>query len=175
MLFLIRPSIQRLNPDIAEAHGVTVVLQEQGALFDDMIIHTAGGVGKQREIVLDHDAVLQDGDRCRRLQAAVRVALCGAEDDVIGLPFHGCAAGVDQGRRDAVDSTANVICELFLQVSIQNLQLVAALNIYAAVAAILAALLGHVRCAEFHVDVRVAVGVLGYDILVRDSHDAVLD
>ena len=49
-------------------------------------------------VVLDQDAVVEDGDRGFLLDPSVVAEDRRVVDDVVGLPFAGFAAGVDQRR-----------------------------------------------------------------------------
>ncbi len=87
----------------------------------------------ERVAVVDDHAVVEDRDTGRL------VALGGVEDDVVGLPLAGLAAGVDEGRGLSIEGAGlspgvGVVLE-----GIENLHLAVVSKVDAAVAAALSA------------------------------------
>ena len=133
-----------------------------------------GVVDGDRDVLVDLDAVLPDAD-ARRLDLPAALELGGVEVDVVGLPDGGGLAGVDAWGGHLVDSPAVVVPALEA-VAVEDLDLVAALEIDAAVAAPLALGLGHVGDAELDVEPEVAVErPPGLDVAPLDLHRAALD
>lgn len=65
------------EPDVAEAHGVAVVLKAEEAF---------GPFAGEFHLVVDEDAVVGDGE-----EDFVGCGIRAGEDDVVGLPFAGRA------------------------------------------------------------------------------------
>ena len=94
--------------------------------------------------------------------------------DVVGLPVHGRERSVGVGRGDLVDAAAVVVLERIKTKGIEDLNFVFALELNAAVAAILALLDGHVGSAEFDVETEVGELAFGSDVALGDAEDAFL-
>lgn len=91
-----------------------MVLEGQGSFI--FVGHIVGnGVGANPvcaalkfDVILDEDAVLNDGESC--LSIDLFVLECGAvENDVVGLPLAGFSTCVDKGDVSAIESGALAI------------------------------------------------------------------
>ena len=87
-------------------------------------------------VVVNEDAVVADGDAGVFGLPAVLAVAGAAEDDIVALPLAGRAAGVRVRRLHAVEGAAFVEGDR-LAVGVEHLQLVAALDVEAAVAVVL--------------------------------------
>src|SRR5688572_3562471 len=148
----------RQHPHVAVAHLVAVVLQAQRPRRDLARV-AAGGRSGELDVVVDADAVMPHGHaRAGGLRAA-RVEARAGELDVVALPALGWAAGVHGRDVLAVDRAA-VAHPGLEAVGVEHLDLVASLHVDAAVAALLAAGLGHGGREEFDVIEPVAEALL---------------
>jgi hypothetical protein len=78
------------DPDIAEAHGVAVVLEfDRAGGFVGGVSGDGPVLGGSDEgaVILDEDAVVEDGDICGAFEVAVVVEVWGLEDYIVGLPL----------------------------------------------------------------------------------------
>ena len=96
------------------------------------------------DVVLDEDAVVEDGERGLSRDLAVLIEERAMIDDVIALPLARLAAGVDQRHGTAVQRPALAVRIGLVLIGIEDLDLVLALEEHAAVAAALAGAL-HLR------------------------------
>src|SRR5262245_367201 len=127
-------------------------------------------------VVLDQDAVVEDGDRRFLLDTAVVAEDRRVVDDVVGLPFAGFAAGVDQ-RRVLFVNRAGLAVEVGLViVRIEHLDFVAPLQEDSAVSTPLAFANDLGRRGPFDVQLDVVKFPLGSDGAgsANDDHRAVL-
>jgi len=89
-----------------------VVLEHDGAgvtvslVVGDGVGVDPAGAACQRDMVLDHDAVLDDGERRLPRDLAIRVKLGAVIDDVIALPLARLATGIDQRDGPAIQRRA---------------------------------------------------------------------
>jgi len=143
------------DPDIAEAHGVAVVLEIDGTGVGAFFDRRGAGVFGQLDAVLDDDAVVTDRYLGVLGFLALGVVFGGSVVDVVGLPRQGREAHVLIGIFDLVQSTAFVVLAGQRE-RIENLHFVAALQVTPAVGTPLTAGLGHVRGAEFQVQRAIA-------------------
>ena len=96
------------------------------------------GAAWEFDVVLDQDAVLNDGEGRLSRDFAILVEQRAMVDDVERLPFAGFAAGVHQRHGPAVESAALAVGIGLIVVGIEHLDLELALKEDAAVAATLA-------------------------------------
>ena len=151
-----------------------MILEEERTDRGLLIGDTAGGGAIQLNVVLYAYIVLEDGDTSSFLYRAVVVEARSAEVDVVGLPLESRTAGVCTGSVHRIDSAAVAEVGVLDTVAVEHLKLVRALDVYAAVALALTALVRHIGFAPLNVDVSVAVGLLGDDIAVTHGHDVAL-
>ncbi len=109
---------------------------------------------------MDQHAVVADGQPGRGRLHPLGIEAWGAEVDVVGLPLQRRGAHVDARAGDLVDAAALVV-EPLEGIAVQHLDLVATLEVDAAVAARLAPGLGHEGRAELDVHAEIGVEVLG--------------
>ena len=76
---------------------------------------------------------------------------------------------------DAVDTGAIIVARILDAVGIENLDLIAAVNINAAVALCLTGAVGHIGDSELDVDVSIGELIIGNDILVPYGRNSVLN
>ena len=153
-----------------------MVLEVEGAFFDQAAQGGGGGgLRADGDVVLDENAVVQDGEGTVA-HGAVRGFLGGAKDDVVGLPFARLATGVDQRGAVAVERAALAVGIGLVLVAVQDLDLVAAHQIDAAIAPALAAAFdgGGRRPLDVHLAVRELF--FGEDAALGGGfHDAVFE
>ena len=95
--------LQFANPDIAETDGISVVLKGEGGLVGVGLVFGGGvgahpaGAAAEDSVVLDKDAVVQDGEGGAAGDLAPLIEERAVEDDVVALPLAGLAADVDEG------------------------------------------------------------------------------
>src|SRR5581483_4181388 len=136
--------------DVAVLHGIAVVLEHDGAGRAGVAAHAGRGVVLgDLHLIVDLDAVVVDGDDARLFLLAA-FAHGSLEFDVVALPDRGGLAGIDERGGHAVDAAAIVVLALET-VAVEDLHLVAALDVDAAVTAALPARLGHVGDAKLDV------------------------
>src|SRR5207237_4847793 len=127
--------------------------------------------------------VVEDGDSCLRLHTAVVVEGGGGPEDVVGLPFAGFAAGVDQWRRLFVDAGGLAVDVGGVVVGVHDLEFVAGVagagggEEDAGVAARLGFAGDVFGNLVFEVELVVAKAFFGFDVagLFVDGQDAVVD
>ena len=97
-----------LDPDVAEAHGVAVVLHLQesfvvvlGVFANRVWAGPAGAAGKL-DVVLDLDAVVDDGEFGASGDFAFFVKDRAVEGDVVGLPLAGFTTGIHEWLGTAI-------------------------------------------------------------------------
>ena len=155
------------NPDIAKMHGLVVILQEQWHLFGMRLVgralHVVGWSG-QFGVVLHKHAILQNSDVSGMKQLAVGSEARSVEDDVVSLPFAGAQAGIHQWRCLRVNGTGLAIGVSLVLVRIENLELVTAHEIDAAVASALILVVRRVRLGPFDVQLTIAERLRGTDV-----------
>src|SRR5579885_1272861 len=118
----------------------------------------AGVVLGDFHIILNLDAVLVDRDASRFHLLAV-LANRGSELNVIALPHRRRLADILERSGHLVDRAAIIVLAL-QSVAIENLHLVTALDVDAAIAAFLALLVRAIRHAELNVQLEMAVELL---------------
>ncbi len=126
----------------------------------------AGLVGRrpgQHDIVLDQDAVVEDRHPRRPEQLSVLVEARPVEDDVVGLPLAGLAAGVDERRVLAVERRPSTVGIGLVVVAVEDLDLVDVHQEDAAVAPVLAFALDHGRGRPLDMELAVAEPLLRPD------------
>src|SRR5262249_30248284 len=126
---------EALDPDVAVPDRVAVVLEDDGTGLTEIGVRPAfdSGGTLDLDVVLDQDAVLEDGDARLPRSRARGVEAGGAEDDVERLPLEGRLAGVHQRRRLAIDGAAVALAGELPAVGVEHLDLVARLEADAAV------------------------------------------
>lgn len=164
----------RFNPNIAILDEIAMILEEEGASFSFNHGDAAGG-GLDFFIVDGFDAIVDDSDS-GFFGHFIVLDFGGAEGDVIGLPLKRGFAGVD-GRGDLLVDRAAIVVLEFQAVGVEDLQLVDALHVNAAIAASLSLGLGHVGHIKLDVQLEALEAVFGLDGpgAWLDGHDAILD
>ena len=159
------------HPNVAVADGIAVVLEVDGAgaFFAFESAEKRGGRMGYVQVLVDHHAVVADGHAGVFDLLAVFVEARCSEDDVVGLPLERRGAHVDPGSGDAVDSPTLVRAALEA-VTVEDLDLVASLEIDAAVSAALSPGLGLEGGAELEVDLVVSELSLRDDPPASDLH-----
>jgi len=112
----------------------------------------AGDLG----VIDDRDSVEHHSGPWQRRDVAVAAGLGGSERGIEGLPLAGGLAGVRAGRDEAVDAAAHVRLGL-RALAVGDLDLIAALEIHAAVAAL----------GDTELDVQLVIGQHPVDLEVR--------
>ena len=156
--------LQRFNPDVSERDGIQVVLKKQGTFSEFLIGDAAGSGGVEFDVVLDADAVLEDGGAGIFLYGSVLVESGGAEVYVVGLPLERGLAGICERGINGIDRAAVAEVRILYAVGVENLQFICAVDINAAVALSLTGFVGHIGFAPFNVNVSIAVFYGGYDV-----------
>ena len=149
--------LQSFNPNVAVGYGVAVILKEKGTFCYSIIGYTAGSGLVEHDVVLNADTVLNDGGSCTLGSFALFVEARSAEVNVVGLPFESRLAGIYTGGILAVDTAAVIGLGVFNAIGVQNLELVATVDVNAAVALCLTGAVGHIGFLPLNVDVSVAV------------------
>lgn len=157
-----------LDINIPIRHRAAVVLQKQRAAGDRAVEDSAGSSARQNDVVMYHDAVLQEC-HTRALDNFVALKAWRAEIDVVGLPLKRGQACVGKGRVHAVNRGAVAVGGRLDAIGIEHLNFVAAMHINAAIAFSLPVRVRHVGLAELEVDVRVAELIFRNDIAATDS------
>src|SRR5271154_4326031 len=102
---------QRPNPDIAELHGLSVILKTKRRLFRANDIWRARLACRSRhsDIVLNVDAVLQDRYMSRSNQTASSIETRSTKQYVVRLPYSRISARINQRWILTVNRTGNSI------------------------------------------------------------------
>src|SRR5262249_35856264 len=127
----------RPDPDVPVPRGIAVVLEADGALAVVGALLGDAPVRRGAEdllLLVGQHAVVEDRDGRGLLHLAVLV-VGGVEDDVVGLPLAGLAGGIDQRRPLAVERGGLAVGIRGILVAVEDLDLVAAVQEDAAVAA----------------------------------------
>ena len=147
-----------LDPDVAEAHGVTVVLHLQesfvivlGVFANRMWAGPARAAGKL-DVVLDLDAVVDDGKSGASGDFAFFVKDRAVEGDVIGLPLAGFATGIHQRLGTTIQSAALAVGIGDVFIAIEHLDFVLSHQKDSAIATALARALDLGGSGEFDVE-----------------------
>src|SRR5262245_35022192 len=96
-----RGFLQLSHPDIPEPHRIAMILQNDrpfAVLSVGRKDWFVSGPAEYFRMILDQDAVVQRGERRFLLDIAAVAEDRRVINDVVGLPFAGFAAGVDQRR-----------------------------------------------------------------------------
>src|SRR5688500_12225719 len=116
------------DPDVAEADGVAVLVQLDRALGAAGLVVVAevlvAGGAEELGLVVDQDAVVEDGGAGFAGDLAAFVPARAFEDDVVGLPLAGRARGVDHGRVLAVHRAGAAVGVGLVLVGVEDLDLV---------------------------------------------------
>ena len=91
---------QVADPDIAEAYGVAVVLELDRAAIAMVLVRPPlepGGLAEELLIILDENAVVEEGHAGRLGELAVLVEARPAKGDVVRLPLAGRAEALERG------------------------------------------------------------------------------
>ena len=100
-----RSVLQLLDPDVAEAHGVAVILHLDRPLvavllvLGDRVRSAPAGSSGQHEVVVNDVAVVHDMELRLPRDVALLVEDRAVKGDVEGLPFAGLATRVDERLR----------------------------------------------------------------------------
>ena len=130
-------SIERLDPDIAILDRVAVVLEQERPVLAFRDVDSARR-GRDLGVVDGLDPVVDHGHSCF-LDDLALLDHGLVKRDVVGLPLERWLAGVDR-RYDLLVDRAAVVVVQFQPVGVEDLELVDARQIDAAVAAALPAL-----------------------------------
>src|SRR2546426_8204883 len=148
------PVVQFADPDVAVASRLIVVLQQQrqfpGMRLVGRARHIRGGPG-ERDIVLHQYPVMQRGDVRGTQQFAGGIKAGPVKNDFVGLPLARRQTGVDQRRILSVNRSGLSVGVGLVLIGIQNLELVFAHQIHAAVTALLVVLLRRLGRGPFYV------------------------
>ena len=128
---------ERLQPDVGEAHPGAVRLQADGSPQCTVVCllgKPPGGLRRNLHIVMDGYAVEQDGDS-RRGDLLTSFKAGSFEDHLHVLPASRLGAGRPVRGFDPIDGATAGFVELLLAGGIQDLDLIAAVEIDAAVPA----------------------------------------
>lgn len=140
------------DPDVAEAHRVSVVLEVDRSGFGTFAEGSGGGGVIGFDVFVDEDPVVPDGEaRVGRL-FAVCSKLRRGEVDVVGLPGKRGETHVHSGFSHGVDAAAFVV-ETGETEGVEDLDFITALSVESAVAALLATGFRSERRAKFYVEV----------------------
>ncbi len=147
------------NPDVAESNRVAMILDvnRQFVWVRRVVWRLVEKCSTlQREVVVNHDAIVQYRDVGGLYQFSLSVELGGLEDDVIRLPLARLARRVDGGRGLLVDGSALSVEVGFVFVGVENLQLVPLHQKHPAVPAALALSDDFGGCREFQMQLATA-------------------
>ena len=130
---------QAADPDVAVANGVAVILQEQRSVAVGFVVAEGAvlGIAVERLAVVGDDAVEEEGDVGGADDFAA-VEAGRLVDDVVDIPLAGLADGVDERGPLAIDRAGLAIGVGGLVEGIEDLDFVAAGDVDAAIAAVLA-------------------------------------
>ena len=126
-------------------------------------------------MILHQHAVLQDGDERGAFRLAALIETRGLENDVVGLPLARLAAGVHQRRALLVNRGRLAVEIRLILVRIEDLDFVDAHHEHAAVAPFLAVAHDFLGRGPFDVELAIAEGPLGVNVVLGGNRIAVLD
>ena len=147
-----------LDPDIAEAHGVAVVLHLQESfvivlgVFTNRVWACPAGAAGKLDIVLDLDAIVDDGEFGAAGDFAFFVKERAVKGDVVGLPLARFTAGIHERLGTAVESATLAVRIGDVFIAIEHLDFELSHQKDPAVAAALARALDLERSGEFNVE-----------------------
>jgi hypothetical protein len=156
--------IKRLNPDISKAYGASVILEQERSALYYVVVFSAAVVCEKLEIIVYDLTVVNYGNKSVLFDASVIIELCGLDNDVVGLPLTLGKRCVGERCCDIVKSAALVVLRLVTE-GVEDLDLIAALDINSAVTLPLSLNVGHVGDTELYVHVSITVFVFRYDIV----------
>src|ERR1700722_7240348 len=159
--------LQLPYPDIAELDGVSAVILQDQRLLERMGFvfgWLLAGRSFDPDVVLDQNSILQHGDRGFLRQFAILIEPRGVENDIVGLPFTGFTADVNQGSILAVNGAGLAVEVGLVLVGVQNLEFVAPLENNAAVAATLAFPLDLRRCCPLNMQLAISKRLFRGDV-----------
>ena len=107
-----------------------MILKHKRTLCDTAVFgDSAGSNARKNEVVMYNDSVLKKRNASVLSYLAVLIKAGSSEDNVVGLPLLGGKACIAKRSLNAVDTGAIVVVRIFDAVGIENLDLVAAVNI----------------------------------------------
>ena len=102
--------VERHYPNVSEGNGVAVILKHQRTACGTAITgYSAGSYARQNDVVVNNDAVVDQGHSAVLFDLAVLIETGSTEDDVIGLPLKSRLAGICKRSVDAVNTGAVVV------------------------------------------------------------------
>ena len=150
-----------LNPHVAVAHGVAVVLEPDRSGRSPFLLAGTRLIF-ERIIIVDQDAVKLGGDAGRGGAFAIRIKLGSGKIHIIGLPGERWETGVYIRILLLIEAAAIILGGRHLDAEgIEHLQLITALEVEAAIAAGLAAGSGLEGESEFHMQFEALEFILG--------------
>ena len=147
-----------MDPDVAEAHGVAVVLHLQEAfvvvlgVFANRVRAGPARAAGKLDVVLDLDAVVDDGESGASGDFAFFVKEWAVEGDVVGLPLTRFATGIHERLGTTVESAALAVGIGDVFIAIEHLDFVLSHQKDPAVATALARALDLGGSGEFNVE-----------------------
>jgi hypothetical protein len=157
---------QLSDPDVPESDRAAVILQRDGKPVRVSFVGGAGFMGcgtYQFGIVMHQDVVVEHRHPGRADQLARVIESGSPEYDVVGLPFAGWAAGINQGWVLGVKGCCHAIGVCFVVVTIEHLNLVDVHQKHTAVPAALTFALNNDRGRPFDVKLAVSEVLSGAD------------
>src|SRR5579871_2430684 len=178
-----REDLERLEPNIPKSHLVAVVLEPNRARLAEFGIQGAVGRLSKRTMVDDRHAVLDDRDLAILADRSLAIYPGCMEGDIVRLPLFGRLArvlrlglalllgGGPVGGNDFVQGPASAIGIGLVHVGIEDLDLVTALDVDAAIGSGLAFRIGHGRQPKLDVELEIGAELLlGHDITLARNN-----
>ncbi len=157
---------QLAQPDIAEANGITVKLQRDGAGFGMGFVVRGFGIAGgavEFEVVEQQNSVLDQRNVCGPLDVAISLETGGVENDLVGIPFTGFAHGIGQRGRLFVDRARLAVEVGLILERVKNLNFIESQQVTATVAAALSFSANFGGCRPFEVQLDVPEVLSGGD------------
>src|SRR5215472_15187994 len=168
------------NPDVAEAHRITVILQGQRCFVGARFIGWPRLVrrwARQFDVILHQHAIEENRHSRGAKQLSLWIEARAVKNDIVGLPLARGTSRIDQRRILAVDGRGLAIRVGLVVIRIEHLNFVIAHQKDAAIAALLALASWRNRLGKLDVKLTIAEGFFRVDVagLGNDLEIAVFD
>jgi len=151
--------LQFADPDVAEAHGIPVVLQRQRQLLGSWLVwgsYSMSGRACEFHIVLREDAIVKNRETRRARDLSRRIETRSVKNNVVRLPLARWQRSIHLRRILSIDRGSLAVRVGPILVGIENLYFVKPHQENAAVPAFLAFSVGRSGFAKFHVKLAIA-------------------
>ena len=153
-------------PDIAEADGISVILQKECesigmfSIGKSFVIFGVCGAG-ELDMIVDDNSVVENRQKGRLFKLSIGIESGTGEDDIVCLPQAWGPAGIDQRWMLPVDGRGHSVGVSGVMVAIENLNFIQAHQIDTAVAPSLALTFDFGRSGPFDMELAVPELLLG--------------